>query len=135
MAFYRIDEVPNSIYYMSEDTAIAKRLTFPPSDVDIGDQWVALSPDGQWMSFARQWSDEGMDGLWIIKNDGSNAQRIFPTSPDKPARMSSWSPNSDKLVFQVTTDSSNEDSKHFEVWLWEGSNTVPQRLIAFQPNS
>jgi acylaminoacyl-peptidase len=60
-----------------------------------------ISPDGQWIAFARRWSDIQTDtrhsNIWLVKADGSSSRALTsgPYSETSPR----WSPDGTRLLY------------------------------------
>lgn len=62
----------------------------------------ALSPDGQWVAFAR-WDSPGFGGsgsIWLIRVDGSGEQMILGGITAHP-KSPTWSPDGQRLAFSM----------------------------------
>jgi len=116
-----------SIYYLENIQGEPQRLTAPPDDV-WGDGYPALSPDGEWIVFMRNWYDESQDGLWLMKSDGSEVHRIVAGKFDS-FRRASWSPDGARLAIEGPKTNSSVTSHEIWVATIDGENL--QQLTSF----
>jgi RHS repeat-associated protein len=91
------DSGNSSIFVMSSDGINLTRLTNPNGW--LTDDWPALSPDGNYVSFYR---DRQLDGVYIVESDGSN-ERLLTNSG---GYISVWSPDGSKLLIHNGNPSS-----------------------------
>lgn len=113
------------LYIIDADGSDLRQIT-GDSTSDVEPAW---SPDGQWIAFNR--SGE----LWIIRPDGSEAQRLFG-KPKKPCVGNlMWSPNSQQIAF--IGRGCTPVSASWEIWVINHDGTAPRavRSLAPQPKS
>ncbi len=73
------------------------------------------SPDGQWIAFLRE------DGLWLIRPDSSDANRVLPNRPNQfYVAVPAWSPDSQRLALL------NFNKVGTEVWIVNADGSEPR---------
>ena len=87
------------VYVSTQDGEVQTRITSGEGSELLGD-W---SPDGQWMVFSRQGSDD-VQGLWLRNPAGVNLLRLTEGADTDPV----WSPDGDVIAF-VRDDLGNYD--------------------------
>ena len=87
------DVFGEEIFLMDSTGANPRRLTFNEKN----DRYPAWSPDGEWIA----WTAD--PGLWLMRSDGSEQQRIVVGGEGFPSHPS-WAPDSDRLVFTTSAD-------------------------------
>ena len=87
------------VYVSSSDGEVQTRITSGEGSELLGD-W---SPDGQWLVFSRQGSDD-VQGLWLRNPAGVNLLRLTEGADTDPV----WSPDGDVIAF-VRDDLGNSD--------------------------
>jgi DNA-binding SARP family transcriptional activator/Tol biopolymer transport system component len=108
------------LYIIDADGSYMRQITNDDA-ADVEPDWSA---DGEWIAFNR--SGE----LWIVRPDGSEAQRLFG-QPEKPCVENlAWSPDSQQIVFvgHGCTPVSAPD----EIWIVNRDGTDPRTLHAFE---
>jgi TolB protein len=78
----------HKLYLVNADGSGLKQITYEQTN-DIEPVW---SPDGRWLAFHRNCD------LWLIRPDGSKAQRLLAGSETFCANDIAWSPNSWQLA-------------------------------------
>lgn len=81
----------------------------------------SLSPDGTMMAFVSDRS--GMPQIWVQGTAGGEAVQL--TDGDRPARSPSWSPTSDRILFEMASAGGTPT-----VWLVDALGSRPPRLLA-----
>jgi Tol biopolymer transport system component len=96
---------PLSIFWIAAtDSASARvgdrvgRLTQPPLDAN-GDMYPALSPDGQWLAFARYTTTSAAD-VFIVPAKGGDVRRL--TNDEAAIEDLTWTPDSQAVVSRRT---------------------------------
>jgi Tol biopolymer transport system component len=76
------------IFVMNADGSGIRRLTQGP-ERDTNASW---SPDGRFVSFAREKSENSLPSLWVVRADGSDAHRVTD------GFAAAWSPDGKRLA-------------------------------------
>lgn len=87
IAFSGVVDRNFEIYSIRPDGSELRRLTDDPS----GDNWPTYSPDGAHIAFYS--NRDGVDGIWVMNADGSNALRIADGGEPN------WSPDGRFITF------------------------------------
>jgi Tol biopolymer transport system component len=120
-SFTATSQEKQKLYIINADGSDLRQITSDdPSDVE-----PVWSPDGQWVAFNR--SGE----LWIIRPDGSEAQRLFGKAERPCVGNLMWSPNSRQLAFvghRCTPLSAPE-----EIWVINRDGTAPRVVHSLAP--
>ena len=115
--------------------SLAQKQNF--SYLDVFDLQYAsdpqISPDGEWVVYRRMGYDIMKDGskgnLWLIRNDGSQHQKL--TSNEVNESSPRWSPSGDRIVFSSST------AEGSEVFMYWGASGKVAKLtqLPFSPSS
>jgi Tol biopolymer transport system component len=89
-------DAPRSIFKLSISTLEKKQITFPSNEM-LGDLLPKISPNGQWLAFARESSWNSID-IFIIPFSGGEEKRI--TFDNKLINSTlTWSQDSRDIIF------------------------------------
>jgi len=88
-AFATTGQHDHKLYLINADGSDVRQIT----SGDTNDLSPAWSPDGEWIAFHRNCD------LWLVRPDGSEAQRVLERSDTFCALMIAWSPDSQQIAF------------------------------------
>ncbi|GAB4544939.1 MAG: hypothetical protein Kow0063_38830 [Anaerolineae bacterium] len=80
----------HKLYLLNADGSGLRQITHDDNTNDMTPAW---SPDREWIAFHRNCD------LWLVRPDGSDAQRRVAGSDSLCASMMVWSPDSQKIAF------------------------------------
>jgi hypothetical protein len=83
----------------SSDGGDVTRITSGADDDCPGD----YSPNGKQIAFLRASFDSGVQGLYIVRTDGSDLRQITPDGMDLAFNCGSWSPQGNEILFTART--------------------------------
>jgi Tol biopolymer transport system component len=84
-----------------------------------GTSTPALSPDGQWLSFAHE-SAGGQQDLWVMRTDGTGLREL--TSDPGRDNAPSWFPDGKRLLFR------SERGGRFQAWTIAADGSAPMQV-------
>ena len=110
---------PQKLFVMNADGSNLRQIT----SGSTYDHEAAWSPDGQWIAFHRDC------GLGIVRPDGSGAQVILQSQPDKLCvEAPAWSPDSQQIAFLNIVGGSSVPS---ELWKIRRDGTILRQMYPF----
>jgi DNA-binding SARP family transcriptional activator len=109
------------LYIINADGSNMRQLTGD----DTSDTEPVWSPDGQWIAFNRRRE------LWIIRPDGSEAQRLFGESGKPCVGDLTWSPDGQQIAF--VGHGCEALSYPEEVWVINRDGTDSRAVYSFDP--
>jgi Tol biopolymer transport system component/DNA-binding winged helix-turn-helix (wHTH) protein len=88
---------------------------------------LAVSPDGQKISFTLTDRRKGTSRIWVVNRDGSNSHPLFPNEGNSQRDCcAKWTPDGKQLLFERYLDG------HNNIWVWSERehwfNRQPQAL-------
>jgi WD40 repeat protein len=88
---------------------------------------LAVSPDGQKISFTLTDRRKGTSRIWVVNRDGSNSHPLFPNEGNSQRDCcAKWTPDGKHLLFERYLDG------HNNIWVWSERehwfNRQPQAL-------
>lgn len=101
-------EVLGDIYTLPTTGGRATQLTH---DIAFESQ-PSYSPDGKWIAYISDTT--GIDNLWIMATDGSNARRLSDLGERMELASPSWAPDSSHVIVSRTSWGLNT----FEIWAY-----------------
>ncbi len=83
------------------------------------------SPDGQWIAFDMAEKIEGhiRETIWVMRSDGSQAQRLYIPPHFSGARDVAWSPDGEWLAFYFSGE------EGIDIWVCKSDGSGLKRLI------
>ena len=108
-----------------ERPALRRVVAIPDADCDF----VALTPDGEWIAFARTGRDE-KDGVYVERADGQGSPRRVVKLPDPSANVfpQCWTPDGASLVVAEITGGRSCGEKSVNPTSLEVKLMLPIRL-------
>ena len=95
----------------------------------VEDAFAAISPDGQWIAFARKYLDERWTPgrqLWIMGTDGNQAA-ARTSKPDYHHSAFAWSPDSTQIAYMRFNQT--DPSQSPEIWVLDLERETSRLLL------
>jgi Tol biopolymer transport system component len=108
----------HKLYVINADGSDLRQVTSGDTN-DIHPVW---SPDRQWIAFHRNCD------LWLIRSDGSDAQRLLEGSSEFCAVAMVWSPDNQQVAFLNTPG----ETAPREIWVINRDGTDPRVVYSFE---
>ena len=119
------DAEPWSVYAVSVDSGLRRRITTPPPDHD-GDMLVAFSPGGESIAFQRR-RDASTSDIYVVPVSGGEPVRV--TSDGVAIRGFDWTNDGERIVF-----SSERGGGNSTLWSIESSGGEPHPVAGAGEN-